>query len=76
MTTPVCTSGVGNRVTRRIGRERGVLVIDLAAKMPKSSRLYYDFSHYTNVGAKEVAKIIYDDLSGWLKERFPDYLKQ
>jgi hypothetical protein len=34
-----------NDVTREIGRERHVKVIDLAAQLPKSSRYFYDYLH-------------------------------
>ena len=40
-----------NDVTREVGREQGVLVIDLAREMPKNPAYYYDLMHYTNAGA-------------------------
>jgi lysophospholipase L1-like esterase len=43
-------------------RSEGVAVIDLAAAMPKDSKYYYDFMHYTNAGAEKVASIIADSL--------------
>ncbi|MBI5184573.1 MAG: hypothetical protein HZA01_02450 [Nitrospinae bacterium] len=36
-----------NDATRELEKEAGVLVIDLAKDLPKSSRYYYDFIHYT-----------------------------
>ncbi|MCR9258143.1 MAG: SGNH/GDSL hydrolase family protein [Pseudomonadaceae bacterium] len=50
-----------NDVTRRIGKEASVPVIDLAKKMPKDSRYYYDWMHYTNEGAEIVATIIAEE---------------
>ena len=43
-------------------RFEGIKVIDLAAAMPKDSKYYYDFMHYTNAGAEKVASIISDSL--------------
>ncbi len=51
-----------NDVLRKIRAEYKVHVIDLAMKLPKSSRYFYDLYHYNNEGAEEVAKIIYEDL--------------
>src|SRR5664279_5644744 len=43
-------------------RADGVAVIDLAAAMPKDSKYFYDFMHYTNSGAEQVASILADSL--------------
>jgi lysophospholipase L1-like esterase len=51
-----------NDVLRKIRTEYKVHVIDLARKLPKSSKYFYDLYHYNNEGAEEVAKIIYKDL--------------
>jgi len=45
----------------------GVAVIDLAAAMPKDSKYYYDFIHYTNAGAEKVASILADSLQQLIK---------
>jgi hypothetical protein len=42
---------------------KDVPVIDLAALMPKNSVYYYDFIHFTNVGAQKVADILFDNLT-------------
>jgi lysophospholipase L1-like esterase len=47
-----------NDVTRRIANRDGVLLIDLAHEMPKDSRLFYDFLHFTNAGAERVGLLI------------------
>jgi len=47
-----------NDVTRKIGREQDVTVIDLAREMPKSSRYFYDYLHYGKEGAVKVADIV------------------
>jgi hypothetical protein len=51
-----------NDVLRKIRTEYKVHVIDLARKLPKSSKYFYDLYHYNNEGAEEVAKIIYKEL--------------
>jgi lysophospholipase L1-like esterase len=62
-----------NDVTREAGRERGVLVIDLAREMPKDSTYYYDLMHYTNAGAAKMAEIIAARLTPVLARKFPGY---
>jgi lysophospholipase L1-like esterase len=62
-----------NDVTRQVGREQGVLVIDLAREMPKDSRYYFDLMHYTNAGADKVADIIDAQLTPFLAQKFPLY---
>ncbi len=59
-----------NDTLRRVGAENGVLVIDLAREMPRNSAYYYDYLHYTEAGAAEVAEIIYRDLRPFMSERF------
>jgi lysophospholipase L1-like esterase len=62
-----------NDVTREVGRERGVLVIDLAREMPKNSTYYYDLMHYTNAGAARMAEIVAAQLTPFLAKKFPAY---
>jgi lysophospholipase L1-like esterase len=47
-----------NDVTRRTARAHAVLLVDAAREMPKDSRLFYDFMHYTNEGAARLGEII------------------
>ena len=65
-----------NDVTRNVGRDEDVLVIDLAKKMPKSSLYYYDWNHFTAEGAKKVSEIICFDLDPFLAEKFPKHFKK
>jgi hypothetical protein len=51
-----------NDVTRRVAATRQVLLVDLAREMPKDSRFFYDFLHFTNEGAQRVGEIIAADL--------------
>ena len=62
-----------NGVTREVGGEHGVLVVDLAQRLPKSSRFFYDLVHYTNEGAIEIGRILHEDLCPFLAARFPDH---
>ena len=64
-----------NDVTRQVGRDQGVLVIDLAREMPKDSRYYFDLMHYTNAGADKVADLIAAQLTPFLARKFPGYYK-
>jgi GDSL-like Lipase/Acylhydrolase family len=63
-----------NDAVRRIGREQGVLVVDLAREMPKSSRLFYDFVHFNNDGSRVVAEIVANRLRPFLASRFGAFL--
>jgi lysophospholipase L1-like esterase len=61
-----------NDVTRQVGRQRGVLTVDLARALPKDSTYFYDFFHFTNEGADRVGAILHDALAPWLAARYPD----
>lgn len=63
-----------NDVVRRLGSAEDVLVIDVARRLPKSSRLFYDYVHFTNEGAARVADIAGDALCPFLAQRFPRYV--
>jgi lysophospholipase L1-like esterase len=55
-----------NDALRQVGAKEGVLVIDLARQMPRHSAYYYDYLHYTEAGAAQVAEIIYRGLKSSL----------
>jgi lysophospholipase L1-like esterase len=59
-----------NDVTREVGRDRGVLVVDLAREMPKDSRFFYDFLHFTNEGSIVVGDIVSRHVCPHLASRF------
>jgi lysophospholipase L1-like esterase len=65
-----------NDVTRTVGAQQGVLVVDVARALPKSSRLFYDFVHFTNEGAAAVARVTHAALCPLLARRFPQYAQQ
>ena len=51
-----------NEVTRKASAAAGVLLIDLAREMPKDSRYYSDWIHFTNEGAVLVGDIVFRHL--------------
>jgi lysophospholipase L1-like esterase len=59
-----------NDVTRQVGAANGVTVIDLARLLPKDSRYFYDFLHFTNEGAVHVGDIVYAGLTPVLDHSF------
>ncbi len=59
-----------NDVTRRVGRDHGVLVVDAAREMPKDSRLFYDFMHYTNEGAVRLGEIVAAHVGQFLTTKY------
>jgi lysophospholipase L1-like esterase len=60
-----------NDTLRQVCGQEQVKVIDLARQMPHNSAYYYDYLHYTEAGAAEVAQIIYQDLQPFLAKRYP-----
>lgn len=64
-----------NDVVREVGAAEDVLVVDLARELPKSSRLYYDFVHFADEGAREVAAITARALCPRLAQRFPEHVR-
>ena len=62
-----------NDVTREVGKEEGIFVIDLARRMNKNSLFFADPVHLTNEGEKKVADILYHELCPFLSKRYPEY---
>lgn len=60
-----------NEVTREVGGIESVEVIELARALPKSSRLFYDFVHFTDAGAQATAAIVAPPLCLVLAREFP-----
>lgn len=65
-----------NEITRKVGFEEDVLVVDLARDMPKSTKYYYDWFHFTNEGAEKVAEVIYNRLYPSLEVKYNKYSYQ
>jgi len=59
-----------NNTLRQVAEKDHVLLIDLAREMPRNSTYYYDYLHYTEAGAAEVAEIIYRGLRPFLAGHF------
>lgn len=53
-----------NDVLLQLSTEGKIKTINLAAAMPKDSRYFYDYTHYTSVGTKVVAQIVSDSMRG------------
>src|SRR5262249_44974237 len=51
-----------HEVVRTVGKENGVLVIDLASRIPPKSEYLYDIVHFTEKGSVEAAGIIAAEL--------------
>jgi len=62
-----------NDVTRRVAREQNVALVDLGRELPKSTRFYYDYMHFTNEGAQAVADVIYRDVCPGFEKTFAAY---
>jgi lysophospholipase L1-like esterase len=58
-----------NETIRRVGEETGVLVIDLAVKVPQEKDYMYDGIHFNDNGSKFVAGIIAEELLLLIKEK-------
>jgi lysophospholipase L1-like esterase len=58
-----------NDAVRDITQQENVPLIDLATEMPKSSRYYYDYLHFTNEGSERVATLVFPGLSRALWDR-------
>ena len=51
-----------NDVLLQLASEGKIKTINLALAMPKDSRYFYDYTHYTSVGTKIVAQIVCDSI--------------
>lgn len=49
-----------NEVTRKVAKENGVVCVDLANQLPKDSKYYWDFIHYTPEGNRKIAELLAD----------------
>ncbi len=58
-----------NDVTRSVGSEENVLVVDLARLLPKDSAYFYDWMHFTNEGALRVAEILDHETESFFASR-------
>jgi len=56
-----------NDVTRQTSADGGILLIDLARELPKDSKYFSDWIHFTNEGAALVGDIVFAHLAAKLK---------
>jgi lysophospholipase L1-like esterase len=56
-----------NDVLRDLARRQGVVLIDAARSMPKDSKYYFDWIHYSNEGAALMAQIVQEGLQPHLR---------
>ena len=63
-----------NDVTRQVGGEQNVQVIDLAAQLPKKSSLFADFLDLSAAGAAPAAEIVARGVCPTLAHRFPQQM--
>ena len=59
-----------NETMRHVARQELVLLIDLARELPKDSKYFYDFLHFTNEGAGRVGAIVASELEPFLRAKF------
>ena len=62
-----------NDILREVASNHEIFLIDLAKEMPKSSKYYYDYHHYTNEGAQKVADIIFQKLYPFMGNKLKEY---
>jgi len=60
---------------RQVAQSEKIHLIDLAHRMPKDSKYYWDPIHYTDAGAKKVAELVTGGLLSYLGQEFPSYKK-
>src|SRR5262245_37719367 len=64
-----------NDTLRYVAQSEGVLLIDLSRTMPKDTKYYWDYMHYTDAGAEELTKVVTRALLPYIARNFPLYLK-
>jgi hypothetical protein len=52
-----------NEAVRRVARERGVLLVDLEARVPKQGGYMFDIVHLNSAGSELVAGIVAEELA-------------
>lgn len=68
--------GAFQDITRKVAKENGILLIDLAKEIPAKNEYLYDSVHFTNEGSKLAAEIISEELRTYLKTRFFEELRK
>jgi len=58
-----------NNSTRAIAKDKSIYLVDLALKMPRCSKYFYDICHFTNEGSVKVSEILNENLETYLQSR-------
>jgi hypothetical protein len=64
-----------NDTLRYVAQSEGVFLIDLSRTIPKDTKYYWDYMHYTDAGSEELAKIVTTALLPYIARNFLSYLK-
>ena len=64
-----------NDETRRVAALSATPLIDLARLLPKDTRYFYDFLHFSNAGADKVAEIVAAGLCPVLAAQLPEFAR-
>ena len=64
-----------NNETVKVATDSGLLVIDVANQLPKSSTYFYDAIHFNITGCSAVAELIAKKLDPYLQEKYPAFKK-
>jgi len=59
-----------NQETRHVANRNNVHLIDLARRLPKSTRYFYDLWHYNNAGCLKIGNVVADALIPFLQEKY------
>lgn len=60
-----------NEITREVGLNQHVVVVDLAHRLTKTSRYFYDTIHFSSEGAEAVARILASEVCPVLSSKYP-----
>ena len=64
-----------NAQTKRVAKDSGLLVIDIAHELAKSPLYFYDAIHFNNTGCAMVGDLIAKELDPYLERRYPSFVK-
>lgn len=60
-----------NKTLINVCNTNNVKYVDLAELLPKSSAFFYDDMHFSDMGCKKVAELLYNDLKTYWKSNYP-----
>jgi len=63
-----------NEVTRRVCAQEEVPVVDAGRLMANRPEYFYDYVHFTNLGARVLGELIAAELEPYLAREFPEHL--